>query len=317
MKEGSSPDRQRVRPTGYWTFFCNPARWDVASFLAGRPTFDTYMITSWQSKWFRPGQMGLLKVGIDSRRTDKRVGGRRLESGVYAIVEVASEPAVMPSTVDKYWLDDADRQAQRLRVRIRYDTNMLDAPITTAQLKRLPAAAADPYLARGFQASSMPLRADAFRVVLDRVRASDAERVPPPVERAQSDEDVLALEQRYTDAVPEIRERVSKVIERGPAADIAKQAAGRRCMVCSAMHQSPLSFLEPNGQPYIEAHHVVPVSTRRPGVLGIRNVIAVCAHHHRQLHYGNSQLVSSTESHFVFCIDGLEVEVMRIETPAS
>ena len=44
--------------------------------------------------------------------------------------------------------------------------------------------------------------------------------------------------------------------------------------------------MKPDGVPYVEAHHVVPVSRGSAGLLDPANIITVCANHHRELHYG-------------------------------
>jgi hypothetical protein len=57
----------KTQPTGYWTFFCNPAKWQIDEFLATGREDDDYQITTWQADWFRPGQLGVVRVGVDNR----------------------------------------------------------------------------------------------------------------------------------------------------------------------------------------------------------------------------------------------------------
>jgi hypothetical protein len=41
--------------------------------------------------------------------------------------------------------------------------------------------------------------------------------------------------------------------------------------------RNPIGFLKKNGEPYVEAHHVMPVSTHQIKSLSASNVITVCA----------------------------------------
>jgi hypothetical protein len=100
-------------------------------------------------------------------------------------------------------------------------------------------------------------------------------------------------------AAPIVRERISRYIERGPIGDRVKAASGYRCQICVALGLSGLGFPRIGDTPYVEAHHVVPVSSLEDDVLGSSNVIAVCANHHRQLHFG-SVIVIDEGDHFRF-----------------
>jgi predicted restriction endonuclease len=123
------------------------------------------------------------------------------------------------------------------------------------------------------------------------------------------------LERKYAGASPEVKEAISRRIERGPVAEKVKEATGHRCQVCLALGLAPIAFLKKDGQPYVEAHHVTFVSRLEPGTLGPSNIITVCPNHHRQLHYGNADLVSCTVGEFVFRLDGAEVRVPRVTVP--
>ena len=82
----------KTRPTSYWTFFCNPARWQIDEFLASQQEEDHYRITRWQSTWFSPGQLGVVRVGVDERTRAQLAGKERLVPGIYAIVQVMGMP---------------------------------------------------------------------------------------------------------------------------------------------------------------------------------------------------------------------------------
>ncbi|MEQ6292189.1 HNH endonuclease signature motif containing protein [Vogesella sp. GCM10023246] len=49
-------------------------------------------------------------------------------------------------------------------------------------------------------------------------------------------------------------------------------------------HCNEPGFLLPNGKNYLEAHHVIALSAAGPDT--VHNVIALCAEHHREAHYG-------------------------------
>lgn len=83
-----------------------------------------------------------------------------------------------------------------------------------------------------------------------------------------------------------VRERISRYVERGPVGDLVKAANRYHCQICVELGLSGLGFPRIGDVPFVEAHHVVPVSSLEEDVLGPSNVIAVCPNHHRQLHFG-------------------------------
>ena len=105
-------------------------------------------------------------------------------------------------------------------------------------------------------------------------------------------------------ASPEVKERVSRTIERGPAGNAVKKALGFKCQLCSALEHAAVGFVKKNGEPYVEAHHVMPVSALQIGSLAASNIMVLCANHHRQIHYGNVCVVVAPET-FDLEIDGI------------
>ncbi len=118
------------------------------------------------------------------------------------------------------------------------------------------------------------------------------------------------IEDRYRDARPEVRERVSRTIERGRVGALVKKLNGFKCQICEALGDDPIGFLKLSGEPYVEAHHVMPVSKREIGSLAASNVLTACPNHHRQLHYGQVE-VSITPTNFVIKIDDHALIVPR------
>lgn len=120
------------------------------------------------------------------------------------------------------------------------------------------------------------------------------------------------LENKMKSQPPEIKHRISAYIEHETIATKVKKITGYKCLVCEAFGLTPLSFLKNNGEHYIETHHVEQVSTLKKGVLSVSNLITVCANHHRQLHYGQSEIIEQTEQYFTFKIDDKTIQIRKI-----
>ena len=130
-------------------------------------------------------------------------------------------------------------------------------------------------------------------------------------EEPQGDLDRLAaLERRFLEATPEVKTRISRGIERGPIGREVKRLNGFRCQICKALGSEPLGFRKKDGEPYIEAHHVMPVSRKEIGSLSAANIVTLCANHHRELHYGDAS-VTIAETEFSFVIAGRLVVLPR------
>src|ERR1700761_7441080 len=118
---------------------------------------------------------------------------------------------------------------------------------------------------------------------------------------------IARLENEMKNHSPQAKKRISSFIERGKIAKLVKKYQKFECQVCTQLNIKGNTFLKPNGEFYVETHHVEPVKFKKSGSLGLGNLIVVCANHHRQLHYGNSKLLNNNGSHFLFEIDGLKV----------
>ena len=118
------------------------------------------------------------------------------------------------------------------------------------------------------------------------------------------------LEATFIRASPEVKERLSRKIERGPIGSLVKKLNGYKCQLCEALGADPFGFRKSSGEHYVEAHHVMPVAMRQIGSLSASNVMTVCANHHRQLHYGTIA-IKPAEAAFLIEIDGRSVSVRR------
>lgn len=126
--------------------------------------------------------------------------------------------------------------------------------------------------------------------------------------------DLIEIDYKYRNATPEVKEFISKRIERGSFAKTFKQVAGHKCMICDRMGLPPLSFRKPDGDNYVEVHHVIHVSELVSGSLSSTNLITVCANHHRQLHYGNCQVVEIDDKKFLFRIDNKLWNIQKLSS---
>lgn len=157
---------RKVASTGYWTFFCNPNFYDIDKRLEEGDRLDGWGVTPWQAGDFLPGQLGVVRVGKDHRPSRLLAGRRQMVSGVYSVVEILDEVQPPDNVRDPYWIHE---KPSRAWVPIRHIHNLVHAPLSIAILSRNPAIAADPYLVRGFQATSMPLLPGAFKAILEMI----------------------------------------------------------------------------------------------------------------------------------------------------
>lgn len=123
------------------------------------------------------------------------------------------------------------------------------------------------------------------------------------------------LELVYGQAPPKKKDRVSKYIERGPIGAEVKKANGYRCQLCAVLGMNPVGFKKrKTGIPYVEAHHVTHVATGQVGSLSVRNVMTLCANHHREIHYGEIEVEVMAET-FVLIQGKQRLEVPRYRSP--
>lgn len=283
-------------PTDYWIFVCNPTHWDVGRFLESGEQEDTYKVSRCDRNFFRAGQLGVLRVNQDQRPSTKRDGRPPLEKGIYAIVEVlGSAKENRKSKAPKgEW-----------RVPFKVVANLLKKPIL---ITSLPSDAMFGPLHHARQTSSMPLEKQAFEHILKLAGVEvDAEHM---AEQVDTLEDIRSLEERYAGSTPEVREQVSKRVERGPVGDRVKAKRDCRCQICEALGNSPVAFKDRKGKAYAEAHHVIPVHRLEHGSLSATNIMVLCPNHHRQAHFGQFEIEKDALGYWMVMLDG---RLLRIE----
>jgi hypothetical protein len=82
--------------------------------------------------------------------------------------------------------------------------------------------------------------------------------------------------------LPETTEHLVETYVRNKGwAKQARDTFGTDCMICDCDNR----FHKPDGSPYIEVHHIVPLC--EGGEDGIWNLSMLCAHHHRMAHFAD------------------------------
>lgn len=137
-----------------------------------------------------------------------------------------------------------------------------------------------------WQSSIRPLSEAAFTAILD---VADTPASPAEYRQVETEIDSLEAIERlnsaYAELVPAKRNQVvTHHLDRGSAVSRAlKRILGAKCQICGWV-----GFEKPNGECFIEAHHLQQLAERSPSSLCSDNVILVCPNCHRELHYGSS-----------------------------
>lgn len=126
-----------IRPTDFWSFICQPQKWEIDKFFENDITKDTYQIDDWQRDWFDEGQFGIIRVSKD-KRTKKELNGRkRLESGIYAIVKILGKPYKRGDNKSQYWTNEENINPNRYIVEIEYIKKFNKNPILIEDIKNI------------------------------------------------------------------------------------------------------------------------------------------------------------------------------------
>lgn len=292
----------------YWVLVCNPQKWAIDEFLARDIEVDSWGVRPSDRNRFKPGQLAIIRVGQDRRSKTEREGRPPLEPGIYALCQVLTEPYPATGASDEFWSPGSERELGWPTVDIRYLRTFLDKPLPIETLK-----AQLPHLSRqlldGFQASTFPISGEDFRAVTA-LLGVPVDDLPDAANVPGLAKSLADIEDKYRDASPEVKERQSRYIERGPVGAKVKKLNGFKCQICDALGHHPHAFLKPNGEPYVEAHHVMPVSKLEKGSLHAANIMTLCANHHRQLHFGGVE-VEITDTHFTLKVGGVPISIPR------
>lgn len=59
---------------GYWVLVCNPRKWAIYRFLEAGIVQDTWGVRPSDQQYFSPGQLAIIRVGIDHRNMQELKG---------------------------------------------------------------------------------------------------------------------------------------------------------------------------------------------------------------------------------------------------
>ena len=175
------------------------------------------------------------------------------------------------------------------------------------------------YLETG--SSQIPVMQSAVRVITDSafhriIEKSDIQKdeiFEHLLSAKTAKERIRALDKAYANATPKVKQYLTYRVERGTA--IGGKVKDLNNYVCQTCGCKP--FLTRTGKPYAEAHHVTPLHKLENGSMASQNVICVCANCHRKMHFGNVEIIKTTENDITFEINGSMITVRRNKLSAK
>ncbi len=295
---------RKIPTTGYWLFICNTDKWSADEFLREYGKTLYYRASVHHRDEFQAGQYGVLRLNKDRRSKIKRGGRPPLHAGIYAIVEVLGKAEFRIDTDSKFYADVADAEEAVWRVPIRVVSNLLDEPVLAS---RLPAVPVYQYIHSPLQTSSIPLEGEAFFHIL--MLADKRDAAQEAIDCIKTGSGLASVENYLQDETPQIRERISRQIERGQIGSMIKEKRSGRCQICEALGRDPVSFIDSNGRNFAEAHHVIPVHRLERGSLAACNIMVLCPNHHRQAHFGRFLIEQDMADHWLVNLDGKKLKI--------
>lgn len=301
----------------YWTFFSNPRKWEIDCFLKSEKANDEiyYSINDWHKDKIKIGDKGVIRVGRDNRTKAELKNKPKLRPGIYAIIEIVSYPEIIKDISDEFYLNKSDMNKERWKVKIKIIKNLIDSPIIFDDYIK-SVLNEDKYLIDGFQRSSMQLLESEFNKIIgltlvNKESISDKDLID--AEKLGNDlAGITILNEIYKKMNIQKKDKLVKAIERGKIANEIKKYAGYKCQICEVIGNTPYTFKKKSGEYYIETHHIIPVSDIENSSLSVENLICVCPNHHRQLHYGNVDIILNSELYIKYLIDNKEVTIKKI-----
>jgi hypothetical protein len=293
-----APDKH-FKPTGYWLFLANPKRWRADDWHASGQREFRYLVSKDDSGLVQVGDLGLLRVN--------KVRGE--PARFLVAVEVVAAPAVIGEP-DPRFFADPDEAAPVLRAALEVISAADALPVSAESLPDTPEFR---YLHEGVPRTTIAIARPAFLAVAKALGADGKTLAELRASRTESG--IRRLEANQKGSTPIQKERVSKYIERGPVGTLVKAARAGRCQVCEETGQAPIAFDKLNGEPYSEAHHVIPVSNLVRGSLGHQNIMVLCPNHHRQAHYGDFIVEEDGPEHWIIRISGKRLRLDKTRLP--
>jgi len=279
---------------------CNPKKWAVDRFLEERISADTWGVGETYKYKIKAGHLAILRVGADTRTKKELQGRPKLRPGIFAFCEVIGEVFPGSAANEKYWSDAHRRPEGFPTVKIRYLRTMEKNPVSLETLKALNNI--DQLIVNGHQNSLLPILKEDFDAILNLVGVT-----------ASALGVTSADNTNFKDASPTVKEMTVKRYERGPEGDEAKKLNDYKCQICEALKENPIGFRKKDSElHYVEAHHVVQVSSMEENSLSLSNIMTVCANHHRWLHYGNCSVEVKNDRFVVSSCDFDELAISRL-----
>jgi len=163
--------------TGFWMFSCNPNIWEIDKFLESGIKEDTYSVSEFHKDCFRPGQLGIIRVGKDYR--PKKILDERnsLLPGIYAIVRVVSSALQSVSDKDNYWINKENSNTLWYRVKLEYVSSYLKNPLLISTLENSIVKEEDPLIIDGFQGSTYPISQASFDIIYENLQNTSYQHV--------------------------------------------------------------------------------------------------------------------------------------------
>lgn len=303
-----------------WTFFANPKYWYVDDFLNSKKSDSEiyYSINTHHKDRFKIGDIGVIRVGKDSRNKSQLGSKEKMNSGVYDIVKVLSTPELVKDNDSEFYANKDDADKEKWRVKIKVTKNLIDSPIIFNEKNKVELEN-DKFLIKGFQRATMPLEEDVFYNILALIDESNNmsidtyEKIIGIKNLGNSVKGIELLNRIYANSTIEQKERLVKTIERGSIAKEIKKHIKYKCQMSEALGENPYSFKKNNGEYYVETHHIIPVSDTKNSKLSVENLICLCPNHHRQVHYGNVELINNNDTYLEYNIDGIQVKIDKIK----
>ncbi len=318
--KGISMNQPNNKENLIWTFFSNPKYWYVDDFLKSDKVKGEiyYSINKDHRDRFRIGDIGVIRVGIDYRNKSELDGREKLKSGIYAIVKVMSLPEFIKDNDSEFYANKDDINKDKWRVKIKVIKNLIDSPIIFNE-KNKGELGQDKYLINGFQRATMPLDEDVFYKVIKLINLNNYTNINKYEEiidiknLGNSITGIELLNEFYANTNIEQKEKLVKVIERGKIANKIKEYIQYKCQICESLGQNPYSFKKKSGEYYVETHHIIPVSDTKNSKLSVDNLICLCPNHHKQVHYGNVEIINNNDTYVEYNIDGIKVKIDKIK----
>lgn len=298
-----------------WIFFSNPKYWYLDDFLnSDEVNNDIYYSISKEHRYnFKIGDLGVIRVGIDTRNKTQLCGKEKMKSGIYAIVKVMSEAEFIKDNNSEFYANKDEINKEKWRVKIKVVKNLIDSPIIFDEENKFKLGN-DNYLINGFQRATMPLEESLFYKVINLINNKNGyEEIIDIKNLGNSISGIEFLNEIYKNTNIEQKERIVKVIERGEIANKVKKLINYKCQLCEALGHNPYSFKKKNGEYYAETHHIIPVSDSKNSKLSIDNLICLCPNHHREVHYGNVKIINNNDTYVEYNLDGIQVKIDKIK----